>query len=136
MGLISKDAILGARDANAERIAVPEWGGDVLIAVMSGAARDAFRAAIGDGQGGQTADVGLFEASLLAATLVQEDGAPMFSADEVEALRAKAAPVLDRLAAEALRINGMTASSREDAAKNSERGRKDGSGSGSRSPSE
>lgn len=111
---LSKEQILAAKDWTSEVVAVPEWGGDVHIRAMSGAERDAFRSAIE----GEQREVGKFEASLLALTLADENGGLLFTLEEVEALRGKSAAVLDKLAAEAMRINGMTAQAQEDAVKN------------------
>ena len=113
--LLGRDAILGAKDAYREIVPVDEWGGSVCIRAMSGAERDEFRAAI---EGMETSLVGKFEAPLLALTLVDEEGKRLFSIDDVEALRAKSATVLDRLARIALRVNGMSEEAQEEAAKN------------------
>ncbi len=115
MTLLDREAILGAKDAHQEVVNVPEWGGNVCIRAMSGAERDDFRAAI---EGAETSLVGKFEAPLLALTMVDEEGKRLFSIDDVEALRAKSATVLDRLAQIALRVNGMSAEAQEEAAKN------------------
>ncbi len=113
--LLNKEAILNAKDTRQEVAEVPEWGGHVCIRAMSGAERDDFRAAI---EGAETSLVGKFEAPLLALTLVDEEGNRLFSIDDVEALRAKSATVLDRLTQIAMRVNGMTVEAQEEAAKN------------------
>lgn len=111
---LNKQQILAAKDWTSEVVNVPAWGGDVHIRAMSGADRDAFRASIDGGQ----AAVGKSMASLLALTLADENGILLFTMEEVEALRGKSAAVLDRLAQESMRINGMTAAAQEEAAKN------------------
>jgi hypothetical protein len=111
---LNKEQILAAKDWTSEVVNVPEWGGDVHIRAMSGAARDEFRGAFDNEKGA----VGKFEASLLALTLADENGTLLFSLEEVEALRGKSAAVLDKLTQEALRINGMTGQAQEEAAKN------------------
>lgn len=113
--LLGKEAILGAKDAHQEIVHVGEWGGSVCIRAMSGAERDDFRAAI---EGTDTSLVGKFEAPLLALTLVDETGRRLFTIDDVEALRAKSARVLDRLTRIALRVNGMSDEAQEEATKN------------------
>lgn len=115
MNLLNKLAILSASDCRIDTVDVPEWGGAVRIRAMTGAERDAFRTAIADGP---SAEVGRFEAALLALTLVDDSGQRLFELAELDALRAKSAAVLDRLAKEAMRINGMDAQSQEAAAKN------------------
>lgn len=113
--LLDREAILGAKDTHQEVVHVEEWGGHVCIRAMSGAERDDFRAAI---EGKDASLVGKFEAPLLALTLVDEEGKRLFSIDDVEALRAKSARVLDKLTQIAMRVNGMTEEAREEAAKN------------------
>lgn len=113
--LLNKEAILNVKDTHQEVVHVEEWGGHVCIRAMSGAERDDFRAAI---EGKDTSLVGQFEAPLLALTLVDEEGKRLFSIDDVEALRAKSAKVLDKLTQIAMRVNGMTEEAQEEAAKN------------------
>ncbi len=115
MNLLNKLAILSATDCRIETVDVPEWGGAVRIRAMTGAERDAFRTTISDGASNE---VGRFEAALLALTLVDENGNRLFELAELDALRAKSATVLDRVAKEAMRINGMDADSQDAAAKN------------------
>ena len=113
--LLDREAILGAKDTHQEVVQVEEWGGHVCIRAMTGAERDDFRTAI---EGTETSLVGKFEAPLLALTLVDEEGKRLFTIDDVEALRAKSAKVLDRLTQIAMRVNGMTVEAQEEATKN------------------
>ena len=113
--LLNREAILNVKDTHQEVVDVPEWGGSVCIRAMTGAERDDFRAAI---EGAETSLVGKFEAPLLALTLVDVEGKRLFTIDDVEALRAKSAAVLDRLAQIALRVNRMSDGAQEEAAKN------------------
>lgn len=115
MTLLSKLAILSAQDCKHELLDVPEWGGAVKIRAMTGAERDAFRVQISDAG---DKNVGLFEAALLALTLADENGNRLFELADIEALRAKSAAVLDRVAKAAMKINGMADDSVEDAEKN------------------
>lgn len=132
MTILNKDAILAAHDIQSEDISVPEWGGDVRIAVMSGRARDAFMAT----QDGKPTPYSLFQGRLLSATIIGEDGALVFTSDDIEALRDKNQEVLDRLVAVAIRINGLAVKAIEDAEKNLDAAPSGDSGSGSPSPSE
>ncbi|MFP3890982.1 hypothetical protein [uncultured Ralstonia sp.] len=118
---LSKDQILGASDLPNQTVPVPEWGGDVIIRTMTGAARDAYEASMvvfKDGQ--RVADLTNMRAKLVAATLVDDTGRLLFTAaEEVEALAAKSASVLERLFRVAQDLNGMGAASVEQAQKNS-----------------
>lgn len=131
MTTLSRDAILAANDIKAETLSVPEWGGDVRIAVMSGLARDLFVEMQNDGQTAYS----LFQARLIAATVVDDRGDLLFTAQDVEKLRGKSRAVLDRLTQEAVRINGMSVEAIERNEKNSGADPSGDSGSSSPSPS-
>lgn len=128
MGLLNKAAILGAEDLKYEDVEVPAWGGTVRVRVMTGAERDEFRAAI-QSEGG--VPVGKFSVALLAATLIDEAGARLFTMEEVDQLAEKSAASIDKPAAVAMRLNGLGGSAIEDAVKNSESGQSGDSGSDS-----
>lgn len=133
MRLLNKAAILVADDLKHEDVPVPAWGGTVRVRVMTGAERDAFRAAIATEDGG--IPVGRFSVALLAATLIDEQGARLFAMDEIDQLAEKSAASLDAPAAVAMRLNGLGGNAVEEAVKNSASGQSDDSGSGSPSPS-
>lgn len=132
MPILSKAAILGAVDLETEDVEVPEWGGSVRVAVMSGLARDKFIGLQGDGG----VPYSVFTARVLVSTLVDEAGAPLFDEADIESLRGKNQAAMDRVLAVALRLNGMAAGAVEKAEKNSEAAQSGDSGSGSPSPSE
>lgn len=128
MTLLSKSAILDASDLKHEDVHVPQWGGTVRVRTMNGIERDEFRAAIaseGD------VPVGKFSAALLVATIVDESGARLFTAEDMAALQAKSASSLDAPAAVAMRLNGLGGNAVGEAEKNSESGQSVDSGSDS-----
>jgi hypothetical protein len=129
--LLTADAILAAADVKSELVEVAEWGGSVRLAVMSGRARDDFMTATGGG-----VSVSAFQAKLLSLTLVDESGALLFTADQVEALQGKSKDVLDRLGALAMTLNGIGKKASEDIAKNSAAAPSGDSGSASPSNTE
>jgi len=131
MSILTKDAILGASDLPSEDVPVPEWGGTVRIAVMSGLMRDRF---IGM-QGAGNVPYSEFLARMLVVTAVDEADQPLFSEADVEALRGKNKQILDRLVEVALRINGMAPDAVETAGKNSDAAPSGDSGSSSPSTS-
>lgn len=102
---LSRDAILKADDRKVETVEVPEWGGSVLVSVMSGTARDAFEASLVEGG---KANVTNARAKLLAACLVDEKGALLFGPDDIEALGRKSATALDRVVRVAQKLNRLT----------------------------
>ena len=44
--ILSRDQILSVNDRKTEVVTVPEWGGDVIVSVMSGEQRDAYESMI------------------------------------------------------------------------------------------
>lgn len=120
MNILNKDtksAIFGAPHLQSETVEVPEWGVSLIVSEMSGASRDAFYASRQDGANQSVSET---QAVLLVATVVDEAGAPVFTVDDIPQLRSQSSAVLDRVSAVAMRLNGMSVSAVEDAAKNSE----------------
>ena len=105
--MLNKQEILGATDIRAETLAVPEWGGDVLVWGLTGTQRDAFEAALaGDGaRGVNLADV---RARLCALALRDANGERLFSDADVAELGSKSARALDRVFTVARRLSGLS----------------------------
>lgn len=116
---LTKDAILGAKDLPTLTVAVPEWGGDVIIRTLSGAERDAFEASMV--AAGERRLVNI-RARLVAACLVDDAGQPLFSERDVESLGRKSGAALDRLFDECKAHNRMLGDSVRHAEKNSASG--------------
>ncbi|WP_186137964.1 hypothetical protein [Burkholderia gladioli] len=125
--MLTRDQILAARDLETEVVHVPEWGGDVRIGVMSGKARELLMDSLAEQQ-----PLSRFQALMLASTIVDDAGTPIFSADDVEQLRGKSTEVLVRLVEVAMRLNKIGQTAVEDAEKNS--GAAPSGSSGSDSP--
>jgi hypothetical protein len=113
---LSRDQILEADDSTAQEVDVPEWGGTVRVASMTGAARDAWENALVKREGGKiTPNLDDVRARLVAATVVDDAGTLLFSAADVRRLSLKSAKALDRVCKVAQRLNGLTAEDLEDA---------------------
>ncbi len=125
--MLTRDQILAARDLETEVVHVPEWGGDVRIGVMSGKAREILMDSLAEQQ-----PLSRFQALMLASTIVDDAGTPIFSADDVEQLRGKSTDVLVRLVEVAMRLNKIGQTAVEEAEKNS--GAAPSGSSGSDSP--
>ncbi|WP_186270013.1 hypothetical protein [Burkholderia gladioli] len=125
--MLTRDQILAARDLETEVVHVPEWGGDVRIGVMSGKAREVLMDSLAEQQ-----PLSRFQALMLASTIVDDAGSPIFSADDVEQLRGKSTEVLVRLVEVAMRLNKIGQTAVEEAEKNS--GAAPSGSSGSDSP--
>lgn len=128
MTLLTKQQILSAADLPHEDVAVPEWGGTVRVKAMNGLERDEWRKSLN--VEGST-PLGRFSATLLAVTIVDENGQRIFEESDLEAIERKNAKVLDGPTAVAMRLNGLGGASVEDAEKNSEATQNADSGSGS-----
>ncbi|WP_143037207.1 hypothetical protein [Paraburkholderia tuberum] len=109
-----------------QTVEVPEWGGAVGVKAMSGLERDAFYATVGEKPSNAR-----FSAALLVATVVDDTGAPIFAADDLDALMKKSAIVVARLVDVSLALNAIGPKAVEDAAKNSGAALSGASGSGS-----
>lgn len=128
MALLSREAILSAPDLETEDVAVPEWGGTVRVKSLTAAQRDAFEASSIKGKGkNQTVNYANVRARLLALTIVDEDGAPLFEHSDVKALGEKNAGAVDRLFEVASRLSGVGEEDVEELAGNSEPGESDSS---------
>lgn len=120
MGILTKAQILAATDLKSEQVAVPEWGGDVLVRMMTGAERDAFEASLAstnkDGKRGN--GLANMRARLVAMTAVDESGSLLFSESDIDLLGKKSAAALERVFSASLRLNKMTDDSAKEVEKN------------------
>ena len=115
--MLTRDQIQQAQDLKTETVAVPEWGGDVIVSEMTGFARDGFEQSIAGVDGGKR-DLSNLRARLLVRTLVDEAGIRLYADDEIGLLGNKSATVLDRLFAVAQRLNVLGAEHEAAAEKN------------------
>jgi hypothetical protein len=100
--VLSVTGILDACDLAVERVEVPEWNGIVLIKQLSAAGILKLQAQLEE----DTKNLeGLY--LVLVATIVKEDGTPLFTAEDIPRLKEKNLSILHRLQRVALRINTM-----------------------------
>lgn len=116
MSLLTKDQILNAEDNRTEIVDVPEWGGKVKVAVMSGFSRDRFETSIIGSNGGQ--NLTNMRAKVVAASVVDEKGELLFTEKDIAKLGKKSAAALDRIFSVAQRLSGITDVDVEELAKN------------------
>ncbi|MDR5801507.1 hypothetical protein [Caballeronia sp. LZ001] len=111
---MQREQILSALQPNIVDENVMALGGErVRFRELTGAARDALYDSVKDRAGNSA-----FEATLIAATVVDEAGEPLFCRDDIEALRAGRKPLLEELAQIAMRLNGLGNRAQEEATKN------------------
>lgn len=109
-------AVLGAQDRAFEYVDVPEWGGiTIKVQALSGTARDRYQAAnliFGTNAKGAPAITGYnlagATARLVALSIVDEDGAAVFSDKDILDLGDRSPVALDRVADVARRLSGLT----------------------------
>ena len=106
MATLSRAAILAADDLAKETVSVPEWGGEIIIGTMTGAARDAWEQSIA-GQGGKV-NIANIRARMLAYCALDENGNRLFSDADAEALGQKSGAALDRCVRVAQKLNKLT----------------------------
>lgn len=109
-----------------EDVHVPEWGGWVCVSSMAGVDRDAFEQSMLEektGPGGKTQRVqnyNNFRAKLLASTLVDQNGARMFTEDQARELGQLDALAMERCVEVAQRLNGFSKKDVDELVGNSE----------------
>jgi hypothetical protein len=113
--------MLEAQDLKTEDINMPEWGGPVRIRTLYAIERDEFDQTINKGVGAERViDLKNFRARLLARCIVDENGDPVFTAADVDALGKKSTVAIGRLFDRAQALNGMTPTAVDVSEKNSE----------------
>lgn len=136
--LNDKQQIRDLQDRPTETVQVPEWSCDVRVQALSGRGREVFNEDLRtrlEVAGNGVLPGGVFWALVMVHTVVDESGASVFSAEDVDWLSEKNEAVLDRVAQVGLRLNGLGQAAAERAEKNSEAAPSGDSGSASLSSS-
>jgi len=113
-----RDQILAKQDIPSEVVDVPEWGVKVEVRGMTGAERTR----IMDKATQNAGDVNLqfvYPEIVIATAFDPESGEQVFKPGDRDALLAKSATALDRIAAVGMRLSGFTAESADDMGKDS-----------------
>lgn len=109
---LTRDQILAADDIRFVDVAVPEWGGNVRVKLMNGVERNHFETLL---RGRQGEDI---RSAIVAATVVGDDGQPLFTLADADALGKKSWRALERVANAAAELNKLTDAAVEATAKN------------------
>jgi len=99
---LDRKSILAADDVRKEKIAVPEWKGDVFLRVLTGTDRDRFEESYADQK------MKAFRIRFLLLALCDEDGERLFSDDEADILGKKSSVVINRLFEAGWKLNAFT----------------------------
>ena len=119
MAVLGKANILSADDMQLEEVAVPEWGGSVMVKGLTGKERDAFEDEIVTIRGKETSfNAENFRAKLVVRCIVDEQGKRVFDDRDVAALGNKSAAALQRVFEVAQRLSGLTQNDVEELVKN------------------
>lgn len=99
MALLSRDAILDAKDLKTKDIPVPEWGGDVRIRMLTGKERDEFEASLVEMKkdGSAKRNIENVRARLATLCIVNEQGELMFNRADIRMLGNKSSAALGRV---------------------------------------
>jgi hypothetical protein len=98
-----RDQILSAVDIKTEEMEIPEWGTTVTIRGLTGKQRASYF----EDQQQENQPLWKFVSKLVVLGVVDEDGDPIFTEDDLEAIGEKNADVLDRIAAAVGRLSGF-----------------------------
>lgn len=121
--MLTKDQLLAAIEPRIETRAVAGVG-TLNIKIMDGVARDALQQTLRE-KG--TAD-SVYFAAVIAATVVDDSGVPLFSADDIETLRAKSYDALKAIGVACSEVNRLGPDQQQEAEKNSAAIQNDSSG--------
>lgn len=108
MALLTRDQILSAAKLRSERVAVPEWGGDVILRELTGEERDAYETEMVSTDGTVIkVDKTNLRAKLVAKCIVDEKNNRLFTDADVVALGKTSAAALSRCFEVVRRLSGM-----------------------------
>ncbi len=131
MVLLSRDAILSAKDDQVELVNVQAWGGSLYVRGMTAGELDNFYKSMRKGQGAKTrVETDFFQARAVARCAVEgpQPGARrLFDASDVEALKAKNGAALKLVFDVAARLSGITDAEEEEVAEDFDDARSDAS---------
>lgn len=108
-----RDKILAANDRKRITMEIPEWDVTVHIAAMSAEDRDSWEKDMIKDKDKN------IRARLVVRVLLDDDGERIFQDKDAKELGQKSAAVVDRVFAEAIKLNGLSGDDVEELAKNS-----------------
>lgn len=97
-----RSRILAANDIKIEKIAIPEWGGDYCVKIISGTDRDAFEESYAEQK------MKAFRVRFLVLCLCDEKGTRLFKDEDAGELGKKSSVVINRVFESAWKINAFT----------------------------
>lgn len=128
--ILTREAILKCEDTKTVTIPCPEWGGDVIVKGLTAGERDKWEASLyTTKKHGSSFEIvsnrDNLRAKFIVASAVDEQGKPLFTVGDIDALTRKSAAPMDRLFAAAQKLSGMTNEDVEELEKNLKSDRED-----------
>jgi hypothetical protein len=109
MALLTKDQIITSNDRESQTVEVPEWGGEVRIMAVTPAVLREVRNTAPKSGTDET-----FGYRLMVKSIVDENGNPIFTQEDVAALEGKSEAALKRVMEAINELNGWTKKSKEE----------------------
>lgn len=121
MTLLTRDQILAADDIKTERIAVPEWGGDVIVRGLTAKERGrAIKACTRVVGNKPDTDFGALQTQMMAIGVIDEAGNRLFTDNDVQALNGKHSGVIEKIFTAIAKLSGVAEDEIAEMRKNSE----------------
>jgi hypothetical protein len=120
MGL--REEILAIQDHRVEPFPTPEWqglDGKVFIRTITARDKGAIEKLTCDSKTGEVSRLDIFTAVYAAKCMCDENGTPIFTEDDIDALSQKNAGVIERAFRAVKKLNGLSEEAIADAEKNS-----------------
>lgn len=121
-----RDRIIATNDTQSELVNVPEWGVDIEIRGMSGAARAQMTQAAADNEGGVNY-VRMMPNIVIGCVFDPETGERVFNDDDHEIVMEKSGSALDNIVKVAMRLSGFGDKAVDEAGKDSSSTQSEGS---------
>lgn len=126
MAFLTRDQILQANDRPTKIVAVPEWGGDVIVRGLTGAQRDKFEQDSVERKGDKIeTNLINMRARLVALCVVDENNQRLFQDSDVKELGRKSAAALERVFDVARELSGLKTQDVAELAENLDDGQND-----------
>lgn len=122
--MLNREQILNAKDRAQQVLTIAEWGGDVTITALSVRDRSMVlgewaRLGIVQKEGGDSVGAMLaIKLRLVALSITDADGVPLFSAEDVAELANKSEGPIGAISDAAIQLNRFFVASTEEVAKN------------------
>lgn len=114
-----RDKILAVDDIQTESVPVPEWGVDIEVRGMNGAARATYMEKFRDEDTGRINYPALYPTAIIECCFDPETGERIFRPDDEPLINQKSGKALERLASVAMRLSGMSEDAEKEAGNDS-----------------